>query len=363
MLLAGDDGNDYETRPTTSLARDLAEAEPASSASAPSPEVSGQSARPRRHPNSDDRPARPAPQSHDRPLRPAAHSWGAGPPPNPDDRPLRPAAQSWGAGSPSRLADRAAAGANGAPARVVADRPLPGFSSASLSSTTAARSRASTGGGGYASRASGLSSETRRASTGSGGYVGARAGLAGRPRPLGQAQGGKPYEPADVLINMGYDEDTARIAVVAANGDIDRALRIMLEDAKAHSARQEGEWEFEGDKGWAAFDCDTDQQLHEAFVKGDSACELRVAGHRYLVDFDSFTQLNLSSQRTRRIRRRGPDASRSSTDPPPASKATSSAVAAPVVHERVAARRPPPDADAARSSSSNPGVQDVGASV
>lgn len=171
-----------------------------------------------------------------------------------------------------------------------------------------------------------------------------------------------------MLINMGYDEDTARIAVVAANGDIDRAVRIMLEDAKAHSARQEGEWEFEGDKGWAAFDRDTDQQLHEAFVKGDSACELRVAGNRYLVDFDSFTQLNLSSHRTRRIRRRGPGAARSSADPAPPSKAADGVAAAaptaaaPVVHERVAARRMPLDANTARSSG-NSGVQDVGASV
>merc|ERR1719446_531031 len=104
---------------------------------------------------------------------------------------------------------------------------------------------------------------------------------------------------------MGYDEDLARVAIVAANGDINRAVRIMLEDAKAHNSIEAGEWEFEGDKGWAAFDCDTDRRLSEAYIKGDSACDLRIAGNRYLIDFDNLTQLNLTSHRKRRIRRRG----------------------------------------------------------
>jgi len=136
---------------------------------------------------------------------------------------------------------------------------------------------------------------------------------------LGSAAGLKSYEPVGVLVKMGFEEDLARVAIAAAGGDVDRAVRIMLEDAKAHNARQVGEWEFEGDKGWAAFDCETDKLLCEAFSRGDSACELRVAGNRYMVDFDSLLQLNLSSRRTRRVRRRGVEASKSSSDPHPGS--------------------------------------------
>jgi len=133
---------------------------------------------------------------------------------------------------------------------------------------------------------------------------------------------------------MGFDQELARVAITAAGGDIDRAVRIMLEDSMAHNARQVAEWEFEGDKGWAAFDCDTDLFLSEAYGSGDSACELRVGGNRYLVDFDSLTQLNLSSHRTRRIRKRGAEPSYSSTDQPLRGNASGSS-SAPAVHEKM----------------------------
>merc|ERR1712167_361942 len=107
----------------------------------------------------------------------------------------------------------------------------------------------------------------------------------------GTPAGARVYEPVDVLVNMGFDLELSRVAIAAAGGDIDRAVRIVMEDAKAHTSIEAGEWEFEGDKGWAAFDCDTDRHLSGAYLRGDSACELRIAGNRYLVDFDNLTQL------------------------------------------------------------------------
>jgi len=103
---------------------------------------------------------------------------------------------------------------------------------------------------------------------------------------------------------MGFDEDSARAAVVAAGGDVDRAVRMALEDLKAHNAMNQCEWEFEGDMGWVFFDGDTDATIRGAVERGESACEIRTRGQRYLIDFDSMTQLNLTSQRSRRIRRR-----------------------------------------------------------
>lgn len=74
-----------------------------------------------------------------------------------------------------------------------------------------------------------------------------------------------------------------------------------------HDAVKTCEWEFEGDSGWAPFDGDTDMVLSQSFARGLSAAEVVIAGQRYLVDFESLTQLNLGSKRTRRIRRRGGD--------------------------------------------------------
>lgn len=170
-----------------------------------------------------------------------------------------------------------------------------------------------------------------------------------QPVLRGQRQddsGGKPYAPVDVLTNMGFEEDLARVAIAAAGGDVDRAVRIMLEDAKAHNAREAGEWEFLGDQGWAAFDIDTDRLLQEAYSRGDSACELKVAGNRYLVDFDAFTQLNIASKRTRRVRRRGAAAGRSSSDAAPSGSSSS-----PVVHERSSVKRAEPLGSSGASSS------------
>jgi len=103
---------------------------------------------------------------------------------------------------------------------------------------------------------------------------------------------------------MGFDEGSARAAIIAAGGDVDRAVRIVLEDSRAHNARSLAEWEFEGDMGWAPFDSDSDVFMKDAVHRGESSCELRMGGHRYLIDFESLTQHNLATKRTRRIRRR-----------------------------------------------------------
>lgn len=110
-------------------------------------------------------------------------------------------------------------------------------------------------------------------------------------------------------------------------GDVDRAVRIVLEDQRTHDALKACEWEFEGDVGWAPFDGDTDAVLSRAFARGLSAAEVVIVGQRYLVDFDSLTQLNLGSKRSRRIRRRGGDSAAAS------SSSSSAAVAGQDSHE------------------------------
>merc|ERR1711884_566059 len=102
----------------------------------------------------------------------------------------------------------------------------------------------------------------------------------------------------------GFDETSAKVAMAAAGGDVDRAIRIALEDSQAHDARSGAEWEFEGDRGWLPFDCNTEGIIKEAISRGESACEIRTGGHRYLIDFTSLKQVNIATKRTRRIRRR-----------------------------------------------------------
>lgn len=114
----------------------------------------------------------------------------------------------------------------------------------------------------------------------------------------------RPYEPINQLLNMGFDEASARAAIAAAGGDVDRAVRIVLEDSKVHDARNHCEWEFEGDSGWVPFDNEVDEVIKAAVARGQSACEFRARGNQYFIDLDNLTQLNLSSKRTRRIRRR-----------------------------------------------------------
>jgi len=122
------------------------------------------------------------------------------------------------------------------------------------------------------------------------------------------AQSTKPYAPVKVLVDMGFDEESAKVAIAAAAGDVDRAVRLMLEDNKAQQATQQAEWEFEGDRGWVSFDVETNELLKEAVARGEAACEIRSGGRRYFVDFDSLTQLNLASHKSRRIRKkRAPD--------------------------------------------------------
>jgi len=125
-----------------------------------------------------------------------------------------------------------------------------------------------------------------------------------REAPPAQRRSARLYEPIERLLALGFETDSARAALAAAGGDVERAIRLALEDSEAHDARSLGEWEFEGDKGWVPFDCAADAAIREAVGKGEIACELRVAGHRYLVDFVSMTQMNLVTQRTRSIRRR-----------------------------------------------------------
>jgi len=103
---------------------------------------------------------------------------------------------------------------------------------------------------------------------------------------------------------LGFDLDSARAAMAAAGGDVDKAIRIALEDSQAHDARSLGEWEFEGDTGWAPFDSTTESVIKDAVSRGQSACEIRIGPHRYLVDFDALVQINIATQKSRRIRKR-----------------------------------------------------------
>lgn len=107
-----------------------------------------------------------------------------------------------------------------------------------------------------------------------------------------------------MLLGMGFDLAASRAAIAAAGGDIERAVRLVLEDSRAHDSFSAAEWEFEGDAGWVPYDTETEALLQAAVEKGLSACEIVLGGRRYLVDFDSLMQLNLGSGRTRRIRKR-----------------------------------------------------------
>lgn len=111
------------------------------------------------------------------------------------------------------------------------------------------------------------------------------------------------YSPGKFLTDMGFDAESVKVALVAAGGDVDRALRILLEDGQAH-AREESEWEFEGDAGWVPYDQATDEVLRDAASRGESTCAIRIEGRQYLLDFGSLTQFNLATNRTRRIRKR-----------------------------------------------------------
>lgn len=105
---------------------------------------------------------------------------------------------------------------------------------------------------------------------------------------------------------MGFDPECVKIALAAAGGDVDKAMRILVEDTRAHHARIQCEWEFQGDAGWVPFDQETDSTLKQAVDGGRSACEVRIAGRSYFMDFDNMLQTNLSTNKARSIRRRQP---------------------------------------------------------
>lgn len=249
LLLAGDDGITHQTKPTTTLARDLAAAEQEMSQPAASP-------------------------AQRRSM-------------NPDDRPIQSSVGWWPIDS-----SRSAGMPSGVPMS-------PSTKRHSLGSRGSSSSQAS---GGYSSGASSLRpfpvSPQKTSGTGS----------ASLPLAWGNTQRrtSKQYSPMQTLVDMGFDEESAKVAIAAANGDVDRAVRIAVEDSKAHNAWQDhGGWEFEGDMGWSAFDCETNSLIDKAVKRGDTACEIRTAGRRYFIDLASLTQLNLATQRTRRIRKRG----------------------------------------------------------
>lgn len=261
VFILGSDGQAHETRPTTSLAHDLAKQQPVKSSSPSSP------SRRRRT----------------------------------EERPTAMTGASEVAPSRSRVS------------RVsVADRPLCGFGDA----TGSPKVRKSYGA--PSSFEVPVAPATRRSSI---------ASVKDRPevkRPVRSS-----YDPIEKLLGMGMDKESARVALCAVGGDVEKAMRLVLEDSKAHVSRKACEWEFEGEKGWVPFDVESDRILQNANDRMLEACELRVNGYRYLIDFNSFTQLNLATQRTRRIRRR--------------SVASSSAMA-PVAHERGASTASAPAA-------------------
>eukprot|EP00913_Durusdinium_trenchii_P025107 g23567.t1 len=166
------------------------------------------------------------------------------------------------------------------------------------------------------------------------------------------------YDPIEKLLSMGVDKESQqngwprlseenRAALSAVGGDVEKAMRLVLEDSKAHVSREACDWEFEGDKGWVPFDPESDGILQAAVDQGKEACELRFNRQRYLVDFTSLTQLNLTTQRSRRIRRRSGAASSSAPAPRAAAPA----------HERGPAPLPapatePPEPSEARSCTS-----------
>mmetsp|Transcript_29906 Transcript_29906/g.81028 ORF Transcript_29906/g.81028 Transcript_29906/m.81028 type:complete len:283 (-) Transcript_29906:108-956(-) len=253
LRLAGADGISHETRPTTSLARHLAEDEVQESPVAPAPLFAASSTR--RRSMTDERPLRgalPFQAGGAGPREPAGRTLA-------DDRPICGVAGSPVASAPSS-----------GPARRWSLGSVP--SSTKSSSPGAAPSQAP-----RPSRGPGLQAPRRMS---------------------------RPYEPINQLLNMGFDEASARAAIAAAGGDVDRAVRIVLEDSKVHDARNHCEWEFEGDSGWVPFDNEVDEVIKAAVARGQSACEFRARGNQYFIDLDNLTQLNLSSKRTRRIRRR-----------------------------------------------------------
>lgn len=239
VLLAGADGSVHETRPTTSLARDLA-AEPE--------------------------------------VQEIPRSTGVRRQSDPDARPLRGFVPSRLNGATSKDSCRAV----GHP--VSHDHaPLSGFTNAKRS-PGAPKQRSTIGG------CPNMATPSRGVTKGS------SIGL--------QRRSLKPYAPIDLLLGMGFDEDSARIAIAAAGGDVSRAVRIALEDSQAHDARSSCEWEFEGDSGWVPFDRATESIIKASAARGETACEIRTGGNWYLVDFESRTQLNMVTNRTRRIRKR-----------------------------------------------------------
>jgi len=288
VLLAGADGNIHETRPTTSLARDLEQAE-----------------------------------LHE--LRSSLPSVGSTRLRSPDDG-VWPVHSDVGHGG-----GHAGGGSSASQRRpqrlTAADRPISGFGA---SVTTSASSSSSASASGYPAAAaatvlaSTLAPSRRRLSCGSTslqaassraksfGTMFARSaaatksvGSAGPPlSDLPRRKGNKTYLPIERLLELGFDEQSARVAMAAAGGDVNLAIRIALEDSQAHDARSVGEWEFEGDKGWLPFDGATESVIKDAAANGRMACEIRIAGHKYLVDLDNLLQVNLATQRTRRIRRR-----------------------------------------------------------
>jgi len=281
LLLVGADGNVHETRPTTSLAHDLAASDvlEVSQTSTPS--------RARRLPD-------------------------------PDERPLH-GGYGCGSAAPALEDFSRAGGSSSSTGRSVrrlsnADRPVSGFAGSS-----GAGAAGCSGSAGRPSLRPQQMSPTHCGSTSSRRH--STAGDARSPRPSGtmstsnalrrRSLRGTAYEPTESLLSMGFDEETARAAIAAAGGDVERALRLILEDSRAHDAREVGEWEFEGDKGWVPFDAEAEAVLKAALDRGDQACELRAGGNRYLIDLDNLTQLNLASRRVRAIRRRRGGASSS----------------------------------------------------
>jgi len=111
------------------------------------------------------------------------------------------------------------------------------------------------------------------------------------------------YAPSSWLSEMGFDGASVKTAMRISNGDVDRALRLLLE-AQAHNSKEECVWEFEGDAGWEPFDRDTDAALEIAVRQGKSACTVWTEGREYFVDFDTCTQLDLSTSTLRHFRRR-----------------------------------------------------------
>jgi len=266
LLLAGSDGNVHETRPTANLARQLAEAD---CEQAPLPAATvGHS---RRSSLSENRPR-------------TADSF----------------ASSAGSQRRSSLADRPVSGFSGA------DRPVCGFSGGPTTIQSEPRIRrkspppAAAGGSSPSNVAAGP-----RSPGAAGGSSPSNIAAGSRsPGGLGQRRSLRTYAPINALLSMGFSEDSARVAMVAAGGDIDRAINLILQDACAHGARTGGEWEFEGDSGWAPFDCDTETAVRDALVRGVSTVEVKCAGHKYLIDLDNHTQMNMVTKRSRRIRRR-----------------------------------------------------------